>query len=108
MDSIERWWLCSTFFEINSELTDALHNHKYIAGFHSRLPDFYNYGTLPLAVVSTPSEDASSSASFGAFGNAEPASVTLSPDRSKSNSKLPLDCWVQAPKDLKHVDSIEP
>ena len=36
-----------------------------------------------LALVSTPSEDASSSALFGALGNAKPVSVTSSPDGSR-------------------------
>ena len=45
----------------------------------------------PLAVVSTPSEDASSSALFGAFSNAEPVSVTSSLDGcGKTPVSIPL------------------
>ena len=44
VDSIEPRWNCSTFFEINNGLTDSLYHHELTEGFHSRLPDFHNYG----------------------------------------------------------------
>lgn len=44
VDSIEPRWNCSTFFDINSDRTEALYHHEHTAGFHSRTPDFLNYG----------------------------------------------------------------
>ena len=44
VDSVEPRWNCSTFFDINSDRTEALYHHEHTAGFHSRTPDFLRYG----------------------------------------------------------------